>query len=232
MTVPILLTTEISNEQFAGLTYHIQGELTPALQIEMQQVGVYFEHHVLLWKDPAVNVGLKPLKGAFKRMIAGMPIFMTQAAGPGRIAMSRDGPGHIVPLHLQAGQAVDVREHQFLAASDTVDYSFRRVQGVANMLFSGTGFFIDTFSASQADGIVWLHGYGNVFEITLAPDESIDIEPGGWIYKDPAVRMETKMQKLSAGLFASAGQLVWNRFTGPGRLALQSMYMPVETPGK
>jgi uncharacterized protein (AIM24 family) len=31
-------------------------------------------------------------------------------------------------------------------------------------------------------------------------------------------------QKLSTGFFASAGQMVWNRFTGPGKIALQSMY--------
>jgi uncharacterized protein (AIM24 family) len=35
-------------------------------------------------------------------------------------------------------------------------------------------------------------------------------------------------QKLSTGLFASAGQIVWNRFTGPGKIALQSMYFHME----
>jgi uncharacterized protein (AIM24 family) len=36
--------------------------------------------------------------------------------------------------------------------------------------------------------------------------------------------METTFQKLTTGLFASAGQIVFNRFTGPGKIALQSMY--------
>ena len=61
-------------------------------------------------------------------------------------------------------------------------------------------------------------------KVTLAPGEQIDIEPGGWLYKDPTVRMDTIFQKLSTGFFASAGQLFWNRFTGPGRVGLQSMY--------
>ncbi len=225
MAVPTLLSTQVRDENYAGLIYHIDGELVPVLQIEMQNMGIYFEHHVLLWKDPAVNIGVKAMKGAFKRMVAGMPIFMTEATGPGRVAFSRDGPGHVFALHLKAGQAVDVREHQFLAASSNVDYSFRRVQGVASMLFSGTGFFIDTFSTQHQEGVVWLQGYGNVFEIELGAGEQIDIEPGGWIYKDPGVTMETKVQKLSSGFFASAGQLVWNRFTGPGRIGLQSWYM-------
>ncbi len=97
------------------------------------------------------------------------------------------------------------------------------------MLFASSGFFIDHFRAEQADGVVWVHGYGNVFEVTLGPGERIDIEPGGWVYKDSSVSMETQLQKLSTGLFASAGNLVWNRFTGPGRIGIQSMYVHMPT---
>jgi uncharacterized protein (AIM24 family) len=224
MAVPTLLPTNTQNETFGGVTYHIQGELVPALQVELGNTGVYFEHHVLLWKDPAVSVAIHPMKGAFKRMLAGMPFLLTGASGPGRIAFSRDGAGHVFGLHLAPGQGVDVREHQWLAATDNVDYTFTRVKGAANMLLGGTGFFIDSFSCPAREGILWLHGFCNVFEVTLAAGEAIDIEPGGWIYKDRSVQMQTMFQKLSTGFFASAGQIVWNRFTGPGKIALQSMY--------
>ena len=102
------------------------------------------------------------------------------------------------------------------------------MRGAANILLGGTGFFIDTFSCQSQEGILWIHGYGNVFEVTLAPGESIDIEPGGWIYKDQSVQMQTMFQRLSTGLFASGGQICWNRFTGPGKIALQSMYFHME----
>ncbi|HET7025903.1 MAG TPA: AIM24 family protein [Gemmatimonadales bacterium] len=223
MATPVLLPTSASNETFGGVTYHLEGELVPVLHIELDKVGVYFEHHVLLWKHPAVVIGIKSLAGAFKRILSGMPVFMTEATGRGHIAFSRDGAGHVVPMHLKSGQTLEVREHQFLAATASVDYAFQRVKGVANLLMGGTGFFIDTFHAARGEGIVWLHGYGNVFELTLAGGESIDVEPGAWVYKDPTVKMETQFQKLTTGLFASAGQLVWNRFTGPGRLGIQSM---------
>jgi len=68
-----------------------------------------------------------------------------------------------------------------------------------------------------------------VFEVDLAPGEAIDIEPGGWIYKERTVQMQTMLQKLSTGFFASAGQIFWNRFTGPGKIALQSMYLHIES---
>jgi uncharacterized protein (AIM24 family) len=32
----------------------------------------------------------------------------------------------------------------------------------------------------------------------------------------------------ATGFFASAGNIVWNRFTGPGKVALQSMYYHME----
>ncbi len=227
--LPKLMPTSAAGESYAGVTYHLDGELVPVLSVDVSQQAIYFEHHILLWKNPAVRIFLKPVKGALRRMIAGMQIFVTAAQGPGVIAFSRDGAGHIVPIHLERGQELHVREHQFLAATDSVGYTFTRVRGISNMLFGNSGFFIDKFHASDAPGIVWLHGYGNVFEKVLAEGEQIDIEPGGWLYKDPQVEMSTRIDRLSSGLFGAQGQLIVNRFTGPGRVGIQSMYMHYET---
>ena len=229
MAVPRQLTTTAANETFGGVTYHIEGELVPVLHLELSATPVFFEHHILLWKDPAVAIELKPMRGALKRMLAGMPVFMTSARGPGRIAFSRDGAGHLFGIHLNRGEGIEMREHQFLAATGSVDYTFTRVKGVSNMLMGGTGFFIDHFTAPDAEGIVWVHGYGNVFDVMLGAGEQIDVEPGGWVYKDRSVQMETQFQKFSTGLFASAGQIVCNRFTGPGRVGIQSMYIHLPT---
>jgi len=228
VSIPILKPTLARDEQFAGVTYHIEGELVPVLRIELGSVPVYFEHHILLWKEPRTQIGIKPLKGGFRRIMAGMPILMTEASGPGQIAFSRDGAGHIFGIHLNRGEGIEMREHQFLAATGSVDYTFTRVKGVSNMLMGGTGFFIDHFTAQASEGIVWVHGYGNVFDVTLGAGEQIDIEPGGWVYKDSSVRMETKIQSISTGFFAS-GQIVCNRFTGPGRVGIQSMYVHMPT---
>jgi uncharacterized protein (AIM24 family) len=225
MERPYLLATSKTEQIHAGITYHLDGELVPALTVELDAgQSIFFEHHVLLWKHPQLQITVRPMKGALKRMIAGMQIFITEATGPGQIAFSRDGVGHIAAIHMGSGSEVHVREHQFLAATGNVDYTFERVKGVANMLMGGTGFFIDKFHLVRGDGILWLHGYGNIFEKNLEPAEAIDVEPGGWLYKDPGVRMETVMQRLSTGLLAGAN-IVMNRFTGPGRVALQSMYV-------
>jgi len=228
-SLPRLMPTSASAETYGGVTYHIDGELVPVLSIDVTQTPVYFEHHILLWKHPTVRIGLKAMKGMLKRMFAGMQLFITEASGTGIIAFSRDGAGHIVPIHLKQGEELHVREHQFLAASSHVDYSFERVRGLATMLFGQSGFFIDKFKGHTGDGVLWLHGYGNVFEKVLAPGEQIDIEPGGWLYKDPNVQMDTVIDRLTSGMFGSTMNFVVNRFTGPGRVGIQSMYLHMES---
>jgi len=225
MERPKLLSTSKPEETFAGYTYHLDGELVPALTVDLLEgQTIYFEHHILLWKNTAIAIKIRPMKGTLKRMIAGMQIFVTEATGPGEIAVSRDGVGHVFGIHMKQGEGLHVREHQFLAATGNIDYSFERMKGISNMLFGGTGIFIDKFNVTSGDGILWLHGYGNVFEKVLGPGEQIDIEPGGWLYKDPGMQMETKIQTLSTGFLAGMN-IVMNRFTGPGRIGIQSMYV-------
>jgi len=229
-TRPTLLPTSAQNETFAGYTYHLDGELVPVLTVELKpEQSVYFEHHIFLWKNQGITVGIKAMKGALKRMMAGIQIFVTEAKGQGQIAFSRDGAGHIMALHIKQGEEVHVREHQFLAATQNIDYTFERVKGISNMLIGGTGFFIDKFHGHQGEGILWLHGYGNVFEKVLAPGEVIEVEPGGWLYKDVSVKMDTNFQKLSAGVLSGGLNFITNRFTGPGRVGLQSMYLHYAT---
>jgi uncharacterized protein (AIM24 family) len=229
MHLPEPIPPSVHDESFAGVTYHIRGELVPELQIEVGAQSVMFEHHVMLWKQPQVNVELRKLPGAIKRKIAGLDFFVTRTAGAGRIAFSRDSAGQCVPLHLSAGQGLDVREHQFLAATDNIEYSFERVKGIQNMLLGGTGFFIDKFRASDGDALVWLHGHGNVFVVALDEGEQLDVEAGSWLYKDPTVKLEAVSMGLKSGIFGGGGKLTWNRFTGPGRLALQTMFIaPIE----
>ncbi|GAC1319903.1 MAG: AIM24 family protein [Thermoleophilaceae bacterium] len=224
MHIPEPIAGDIRDETFAGVTYHIRGQLVPELQVELGQVGVMHEHHVLLWKETNVQIELKKLPGAIKRTIAGLDFFVTRAIGPGRIAFSRDSPGQCIPLHLSQGQELHVREHQFVAATDNLDYTFERVKGIRNMLAGGSGFFIDKFRATNGDALVWLHGHGNVFEVHLDAGEQIDVEAGAWLFKDPSVNLEAVTMGLKVGMFGGGGKLTWNRFTGPGRLAIQTMF--------
>lgn len=230
MEAPRLLPTATTGGSIRDITYRVEGELVPVLHLVLGgSTSVFFEHHIVLWKTPQLNITLRPTKGALKRMVAGMQVFVTETEGAGEVAFSRDGAGHIFALELDAGTGVLVREHQFLAATSGIEYTFNRVKGASNVLFGGTGFFIDHFHSPSDAGVLWLHGYGNVFEVTLAAGDVIDVEPGGWIYADESTRMETISLPLKSGIFGSGGGLFFNRFHGPGRVAIQSMYVHMPT---
>ena len=179
------------------------------------RIPVYFEHHVLLWKYPAMQVGLHPLKKGLKRRVfGGMPLLLLEAQSAGEIAFSRDAPGHIAALHLQAGEGIMVREHQFLAATGGVEYDYGRIKGFGNMMYGG-GFFVDHFYATDHEGVVWVHGYGNVFEKRLEAGETIDIEPGGWVYRDHSVEMTQEVYGFKTGLSAAVASS--SSIASPGR---------------
>lgn len=228
--------------RIADMTITIDGELVPVVDIMLgNQMPIYFEHHILLWKHPGVQIGFKSLRGAARRFFAGLQIFISEAQGPGNISFSRDSVGQIVALRLQPGQMVEVREHQFLVATGNIDYNFTFVQGAANILFSRTGLFVDQFTAQGGEGMLLLHGYGNVFEKVLAPGEALDVEPGAWLWKDPSVQMTVTTvagSQRGGGILGAIGGLmagasfVLNRFIGPGRVGIQSMtYHPPTTEG-
>ena len=226
----------------ADMTITVDGQLVPVADVMLgAQLPIYFEHHILLWKHPGVQIGFKSLRGMAKRFFAGIQIFLTEAHGPGNISFSRDAPGQIVALRLQPGQMVEVREHQFLFATGNIDYGFTFVQGAANILFSRTGLFVDQFTCQGGEGMLVLHGYGNVFEKMLAPGETLDVEPGAWLWKDPSVQMTVTTvagSQRGGGILGAIGgmmagaSIILNRFTGPGRLGIQSMtYHPPQNEG-
>jgi uncharacterized protein (AIM24 family) len=215
---------DMTKVHFGASTCQVEGEIVPVFEVDLGPgESVYFEHHVLLWKEDRVPTAVLPLTGVVKRLLTGMPLVITTATGPGRVAFSRDATGELVLMPLQPGAQLDVREHAFVLASRAVDYSYLRIKGLRNMLFGGQGMFMDRFVAAGGPGLLVLHGYGNVFERRLAAGESILVEPGAFLYKDATVTMQVEMQRLSTGWLGGMGMSLV-RMTGPGRLGIQSMY--------
>ena len=215
---------DMTEFKFSASTCQVEGELVPVAEIALApQDGVYFEHHVLLWKDESVPLSSLKTAGGMKRSIGGMPHIVTVANGPGRIAFSRDAPGELVVLPLHPGMELDCREHAFLLASHSIQYSFVRIKGLANMLHGGNGMWMDRFVTSQQPGLLMLHGNGNVLERTLKPGEKILVEPGGFLYKDSTVAMNAVQQNIKTGLMSKGMYLA--EMTGPGRVGIQSMYV-------
>jgi len=215
---------DMTEFQFGSSTCQVEGEIVPVAEIHLGAGdSVFFEHHIMLWKEDSVPLTVLQLQGGMRRVFAGMPFVISVATGPGRIAFSRDATGELVVLPLHPGMEIDAREHAFLLGSHHIDYSFVRVQGFANILFGGQGMYMDRFVTGSTPGLLMLHGYGNVFERKLKSGESIMVEPGAFLYKDSSVTMDVEFQRL--GGFFGGANMALARMTGPGRVGIQSMYV-------
>jgi len=234
---------DMAKLQFGHSTCQIEGTYVPVADMNLAGGDrVYFSHHVLLWMDTQVKVSGMSLKGAWKRLMAGMPLIMTQAEGPGRIAFSRDAPGELIALPLQRGQSVDVREHLFMVATGAVTYDwfpsniwFTTQEGNETETHYPLGMMLDRFQAPETPGLLLLHAGGNVFVRTLGPSETILIKPTAFLFKDPSVHMRLHIERPS-GTWRSwrswGDRYFWLRLHGPGRVAVQSAFEPFEDNGR
>ncbi len=160
---------DMAKLQFGDSFCQIEGLYVPVADVKLAPSdSIYFTHHVLLWKDPQVNMTTMSLSGGWKRMLAGLPLVMMQAQGPGHIAFSRDAPGEMIALPLQAGETIDVREHLFMLATGNVGYNwfatniwYTTQAGDDTETHYPLGMFMDRFSA-QNPGLLLLHAGGNV----------------------------------------------------------------------
>jgi uncharacterized protein (AIM24 family) len=233
---------DMARIQFGQSSAQVLGTWVPSVDMNLAPGdGVYFSHHVLLWQDAHVQLGTQSMKGAWNRVMAGLPLVMMEATGPGHIAFSHDAPGEVVAVPLHPGTALEVRENHFLVATHAVTYDWVQ-SGVWYTTRNGdetewhypVGQFIDRFYAQTTPGLLFLHASGNSFVRTLAQGETILIKPPSLLYKDPTVRMQLHVEYPRSGVkfWRSWGnRYLWLRLWGPGRVAIQSAYEHMEDPG-
>ncbi len=230
---------DMAKIQAGNSSCQIEGAYVPVADMNLAAgASVYFTHHVLLWKDPQVNITTMSLQGAWKRMFAGLPLIMTQAQGPGRIAFSKDEPGELIPFCLQPGRSIDVREHMLLAATSNVAYDwfqtgiwFETKNGDDTETHYPVGRVMDRFTAPQTPGLLLLHAAGNIFTRDLGHGQTILVKPTALVFKDPTVDMHLHfehpdVQFMSWGSWGN--RYLWLRLIGPGRVAIQSVFDRIE----
>lgn len=228
---------DMARIQFGRSTCQIEGTYVPTADFNLvSDDSIYFSHHTLLWVDPTTRLQAMTMPGGWNRVRAGLPLVMLEARGPGHVALSDDAPGEVIALPLQHGQAVWVHEHRFLAATGNIAYTWQQ-SGIWIVTGSGDdrethyplGMYADIFHAEGGPGLLLLHSPGNLFIRDLAQGETICVQPGTLVYKDPSVGMQLHIEYPNAGnLFnfhrSYSYRQVWLRLWGPGRLAVQSVF--------
>jgi uncharacterized protein (AIM24 family) len=231
---------DMAKLQFGQSFCQIEGTYVPVADFKLAKGdNIYFAHHLLLWKDSHIELTRKPLRGGvWGRRLAGLPLVMMQASGPGRLAFSRDKPGDIVAIPLSSGQSIDVCEHVFLVATGQIDYAWHTSgfwYRIESTWHYPLGRYLDRFTAGDSPGLLLLHGAGNVFERRLAKGQQILVKPTSLLFKDPSVTLNLQIEH-PGGAWRSAVRKIWAqrclwaRLTGPGRVAVQSHYEHWEDP--
>ena len=228
---------DLAKIQFGASSCQIEGQIVPVADMNLAAGdAVYFNHHVLLWREPAVELDNMPLRGGLKRLRAGMPVFLVTATGPGHIAFSHDHAGEVVAVPLAAGQEIDVHEHHFLCATTSIGFDyfntniwFRTRSGDETETHYPLGMYMDRFVAVDSHGLLLLHAKGNLFIRELAQNDWILIKPTALLYKDPSVGMALHFEAPSnQQTWSYSRKHVWLRLWGPGRVAVQSAPHHVE----
>jgi uncharacterized protein (AIM24 family) len=217
---------DMARLQFGHSRCQIEGTYVPVADFDLAPDDhVYFNHHVMLWKEPRTETVRLPLKGWWRRLLAGLPLVMLKAQGPGRIAFSNDSPGEIIAIPLEAGASIHVREGSFLVASGQIHYDWR-TSGVWYRTAEGwhypTGRFLDRFTAVDGHGLLLLHGSGTVFVRQLEAGQSLLVKPSALVYWDPRVSGSLHIEHPVGFNNWWRRRYVWLRLTGPGRVAIQT----------
>jgi uncharacterized protein (AIM24 family) len=228
---------DMARIQFGQSHLQIEGTQVPVADFNLAgNEWIYFSHHVLLWADPSTNLTNSSLAGAWNRTLAGMPLVMVEARGPGHVALSDDHAGDLVALPLAPGQQIWAREHRFLAATGNIAYQaentnvwFVTGSGNERETHYPLGMYGDRFTAQESPGLLLLHSPGNTFLRDLAPGESILVQPSALLYRDLSVTMHLHLEYPQAhGMFSFRSTYsmrnVWLRLIGPGRIAVQSIF--------
>jgi uncharacterized protein (AIM24 family) len=234
---------DMARIRFHRSTCQISGKYVPVAEMKLDaEDSVYFSHHVLLHCDTTVRLEGMRMAGGWNRVLAGMPLFMMTAHGPGYLAISADHPGETLAIPLQANQAVDVVEHHFLIATGNVGYQwepsgiwFATRNGDDTEYHYPLGQTMDRFHAQGGPGLLLLHAPGNTFVRDLRHGEKILVQPSSLIWKDRTVGMYLHFEYPHGSYWFSSARWqaksTWLVLEGPGRIAVKSVFEPPEMTG-
>jgi uncharacterized protein (AIM24 family) len=228
--------------QFGQSYCQIAGITVPVAEFNLAANDwVYFSHHVLLWAGTETRLGNMPMRGAWNRKMAGLPLIMVQAHGPGHLALSDNHAGEVVALPLHHNQQMWVREHRFLTATGNIKYDWHATDvwyetgqdSDDREMHYPMGQYGDVFTASEGPGLLLLHSPGNTFIRDLQAGQSLLVQPSSVLYRDVSVRVALHLEYPRNMGFAFwhsrwSYRSIWVRLFGPGRVAVQSVYQPPE----
>jgi len=209
----------------------IQGTTMPVLEVLLQPgESVFSEAGELSWMTQSIQMtthtqfgGGGGFLGAFKRVVGGGSLFMTEyraMGAAGEIAFATKVPGHILPIEIGAGQEFMIHRHGFLCATDQVQIGVGFQQSLGAGVFGGDGFVLQKINGY---GTAWIELSGEVIVKDLQPGETLRVHPGHVGAFSGSVSFQIQLVPGIKNIIFGGDGLFLASLTGPGRVWLQTL---------
>jgi len=216
------------------MQHEIKGSVLQVLEVHLDPgESVLSESGEFSWMTDTVQMttgmgagaGGKGLLGAVKRMAGGGSfLFNTYTAegAQGMVAFAAKLPGAIFPIELN--QEYFAHRHGFLAGTPGVEISVALQQTFRGGVFGGEGFLLQKIGGS---GQAWIELSGEVMTYDLQAGQTLRVHPGHVGLFQASVSFQVIRVPGMANRYLGADGHHWVVLTGPGRVWLQSMPIPI-----
>ena len=209
----------------------ITGTTMPVLEFSLQpNEAIISEAGELSWMGSSIQMtthtqfgGGGGFLGAFKRVVGGGSLFMTEyraVGSAGEVAFATKLPGHIVSLEIAPGHEYMIHRHGFLCGTSQIQISVAFQQSLGAGIFGGDGFLLQKLSGQ---GTAWLELSGELVVRDLQPGETLRVHPGHVGAFQSSVSFQITTVPGIKNIFFGGDGLFLAALTGPGRIWLQTL---------
>lgn len=209
----------------------ITGTTMPVLEFRLDpNDSIISEAGELSWMGSSIQMtthtqfaGGGGLFGAFKRVVGGGSLFMTEyraIGASGEVAFATKLPGHIVPVEVAPGHEYMIHRHGFLCGTPQIQMSVAFQQSLGAGIFGGDGFLLQKLSGQ---GTAWLELSGELVVRDLQPGETLRVHPGHVGAFQSSVSFQITTVPGIKNMFFGGDGIFLAALTGPGRIWLQTL---------
>ncbi|HVB91241.1 MAG TPA: AIM24 family protein [Acidimicrobiales bacterium] len=214
----------------------IHGTVMPVLELTLQTgESIVSEAGEFSWMTDSINfttgtgggMAGKGIMGAVKRAVSGASIFMstfTAEGGVGSVTFASKVPGHILPIDVAPGNEFMVHRHGFMAATPGIELGMGFQQSFRGGIFGGEGFILQKIGGT---GRAFVDLSGEVLAFDLVAGQTMRAHPGHVGMFQSSVTFSVIRVPGLANRYMGKDGHHFAVLTGPGRIWLQSMPIPV-----
>ena len=185
---------------------------------------------IFMTEGVQMNTTLSGASNAFKRMMTGQNVFLTDftyqpgtsGKESGELCLGTDFPSKIVRLNLQdmANETLICQRGAYLASNTTVNIDMEFTKSLSAGFFGGQGFVLQKLTGA---GDVLVKAGGTLVVKELQAGQKLRVTSGSIVAFENSVDYDVQMMPgIKNAMFGGEGLFV-TTLTGPGRVWLQGM---------